>query len=95
MAGHYHSQMSLHGDFTPEDIPQRVLDLAVKNNKIFVDVLSAGAMSDTSLTQQEAENTGLIKNHWNWRVLVDGEGGLVGQIQFGFNIKPAPSVPSD
>ena len=87
--------MSLHGDFAPEYIPQRVLDLVVKNNEIFADVLSAGAMGGTSLTNEEAENKGLTKNHWNWRVLVDGEGGLVGQIQFGFNIKPAPSVPSD
>ena len=63
MAGHFHSQMPLHGDFTSEDVLQLVLDLVVKNNEIFVDVPSAGAMSGTILTKQEAENTGLIKNH--------------------------------
>jgi hypothetical protein len=50
----------------------------------------------TGLSNRVAEDNGLIKNHWNWRVLINGEQDQpVGQIRFGFNFRDPPSVPSD
>lgn len=87
--------MSLHGDFTSNDVPDWVLDLPSFNGTINVDVLSVGAMAGTGLSNEDAEDKGLIKNHWVWRFLVKGPGLLEGQIQFGFNLEETLSVPSD
>jgi hypothetical protein len=51
-------------------------------------------MAGTGLDPQTAARRGLVKNHWMWRVLVSGAAGLTGQIVFGFNVAPAPSIAS-
>ena len=51
-------------------------------------------MAGSGLSDEAAEDKGLIKNHWMWRFLVKGTGNLTGQIQFGFNLKETPSLPS-
>jgi len=87
--------MSLHGDYTSRDVPQEILNKVTLDGLINVDVLSMGAMAGSGLSDEAAEDKGLIKNHWMWRFLVQGPGALTGQIQFGFNLKETPSVPSD
>jgi hypothetical protein len=54
--------MSVHrdlcGDFTSADVPQWVLDKVVKNDEVFADVISGGAMAGTGLSNRVAEVRG-------------------------------------
>ncbi|KAG8934472.1 hypothetical protein FRC01_002540 [Tulasnella sp. 417] len=85
----------LNNNYTSTTVPPELLALPVKNNVVYVDVLKAGPLVGTNLDVETAEDRGLVKNHWVWRVLVDGSAGSVGQIQFGFSLERTPSVPSD
>ncbi|KAG8730308.1 hypothetical protein FRC10_002894 [Ceratobasidium sp. 414] len=78
--------MSTEGDYTSAYIPDDILNSVIKDNVIFADIVGAGPMA--------AEDKGMVKNHWVWRVLIVGN-TAVGQIKFGFNIGPLPSVLSD
>ena len=62
--------MSLRGNFTSRNVPQYILDKVILDDKINIDVLSVGAMAGTGLSDEAAEDKGLIKNYWMWRVLI-------------------------
>jgi len=88
--------MSFRGNFTPQNVPQDILDKVILYDKINIDVLSMGAMVGTGLSDEVAEDKGLIKNHWMWRVLIkDEESGFIGQILFGFNVDLGSTVGSN
>lgn len=88
--------MSIFDDnYTSTTVPAQILDLPIKDNLIYVDVLNAGRKVGLTLDEQAAEDKGLVKNHWTWRVLLDSPSGLTTQLQFGFNLKKTQSVASD
>ncbi|KIK22515.1 hypothetical protein PISMIDRAFT_497578 [Pisolithus microcarpus 441] len=88
--------MSIFDDnYTSTTVPAQILDLPIKDNLIYVDVLNAGRKVGLTLDEQAAEDEGLVKNHCTWRVLLDSPSGLTTQLQFGFNLKKTQSVASD
>jgi hypothetical protein len=84
----------LFGNYTSKNVPSHILDMVVLKNKINVDVLSMGAMAGTGLDDDQAEDKGMIKNHWMWRVIVTKE-NILGQVLFGFSLPPASSIGSN
>ncbi|KIO08015.1 hypothetical protein M404DRAFT_23263, partial [Pisolithus tinctorius Marx 270] len=88
-------QMNFDDDYTLENVPQEILNLVSLDNSINVDVLSMGGLAGSGLDDQAAEDLGLIKNHWVWRLVVEAPHGGNGLIQFGFNVSRTASVPSD
>src|SRR5258708_124807 len=77
------------GDYTIDDVPDEILSLRIKDNRLCTDVLSAGPKAGTGLTPEQAENKGLTKNHWVFRVLANvRKGGKIEpwQIQFSMDV---------
>jgi len=69
--------------------------MVIIDNVLNVDVLNAGLMVGANLDSQRAEDKGLVKNHWMWRVRITPPDGSVAQIVFGFNIIETDSVASN
>jgi hypothetical protein len=84
----------MHANFTSANVPDVLLQKVIINSQIYSDVLNAGAMVGTGLSREAAADKGLSKNHWIWRVLIEGGPGDIWQIQFGMNVNPVTSVES-
>ncbi|KAG9040392.1 hypothetical protein FS837_000713 [Tulasnella sp. UAMH 9824] len=70
--------MPLNGQYTSQNVPDNILAKVIRGDRIFADVLKAGPMAGTGLDEQRAEDLGLKKNHWLWRVQIDKDEDDVG-----------------